>query len=49
MEAKDRLEDQLVKLNMELKDKNERLLELLEEQEDLRIQIYARDKSVALQ
>ena len=37
MEAKDRLEDQLVKLNMELKDKNERLLELLEEQEDLRI------------
>ena len=48
MEAKDRLEDQLVKLNMELKDKNERLLELLEEQEDLRIQIYARDKSVAL-
>jgi len=43
------LEDQLVKLNMELKDKNERLLELLEEQEDLRIQIYARDKSVALQ
>ena len=49
MEAKDRLEDQLVKLNMELKDKNERLLELLEEQEDLRIQIYARDKSIALQ
>jgi hypothetical protein len=49
LEAKDRLEDQLVKLNMELKDKNERLLELLEEQEDLRIQIYARDKSVALQ
>jgi hypothetical protein len=48
LEAKDRLEDQLVKLNMELKDKNERLLELLEEQEDLRIQIYARDKSVAL-
>lgn len=43
------MEDQLVKLNMELKDKNERLLELLEEQEDLRIQIYARDKSVALQ
>jgi hypothetical protein len=37
LEAKDRLEDQLVKLNMELKDKNERLLELLEEQEDLRI------------
>ena len=31
------MEDQLVKLNMELKDKNERLLELLEEQEDLRI------------
>jgi len=34
---------------MELRDKNERLLELLEELEDVRIQVYARDKSVALQ
>jgi hypothetical protein len=34
---------------MELKDKNERLLELLEELEDVRIQVFARDKSVALQ
>jgi hypothetical protein len=31
LEAKERLEDQLIKLNMELKEKNERLLELLEE------------------
>jgi hypothetical protein len=37
LEAKDRLEEQLIKLNMELKEKNERLLELLEEQEDLKI------------
>ena len=34
---------------MELKDKNERLLELLEELEDVRIQVFASDKSVALQ
>jgi hypothetical protein len=31
LEAKERLEDQLIKLNLELKEKNERLLELLEE------------------
>jgi hypothetical protein len=34
---------------MELREKNERLLELLEELEDVRIQVYARDKSVTLQ
>jgi hypothetical protein len=31
LEAKERLEDQLIKLNLELREKNERLLELLEE------------------
>lgn len=36
-------------MNLEIKEKNERLLEMLEEMEDLKIQIYARDKSVALQ
>lgn len=35
-------------MNMELKDKNEKLLELLEEMEDVRIQVYARDKSIEL-
>ncbi len=36
-------------MSLEIKEKNERLLEMLEEIEDLKIQIYARDKSVALQ
>lgn len=48
-EQKDRLEEQIVKLNQEGREKNERLLELLEEMEDLKIQVYARDKSIALQ
>jgi hypothetical protein len=34
---------------MEMRDKNERMLELLEDIEDLKVQVYARDKSVALQ
>ena len=49
LEQKERLEENVVRLNMELREKNERLLELLEELEDVRIQVYARDKSVALQ
>jgi hypothetical protein len=34
---------------MEMREKNERMLELLEDIEDLKVQVYARDKSVALQ
>lgn len=49
LEEKARLEDQVVKMNIELKEKNEKLLELLEEIEDVRIQVYARDKSIELQ
>jgi chromosome segregation ATPase len=45
---KHRLEDQIVKLNIDVKDKNEKILDLLEQIEDLKIQIYARDKSVEL-
>ena len=37
-----------MKLNIEAKDKNEKLLELLENIEDLKIQVYSRDKSVEL-
>jgi len=48
-EDKGKLEEQVVKLNLELKEKNEKLLELLEELEEVRIQVYARDKSVELQ
>jgi hypothetical protein len=36
-EAKDRLEDQVVKMNLELREKNEKMLELLEEIEDLKV------------
>ena len=46
---KHRLEDVVVKLNIEAKDKNEKILELLENIEDLKIQVYSRDKSVELQ
>lgn len=36
-------------MNMEMREKNEKMLELLEDIEDLKVQVYARDKSVALQ
>ena len=49
LEAKDRLEDQVVKLNQELREKNDKLLELLDEIEEVKIQVYARDKSIELQ
>lgn len=34
---------------MELKEKNEKMLELLDEIEEIRIQVFARDKSIELQ
>lgn len=36
-------------MNIELKDKNEKIIELLAELEDVKIQVFARDKSVELQ
>lgn len=36
-------------LNIELKDKNEKIIELLAELEDVKIQVFARDKSIELQ
>ena len=48
LEIKDQLEDQIVKMNLELHEKNERLLELLEQIEDVKIQVYARDKSISI-
>lgn len=38
-----------MKQNMEIKEKNEKLLELLDEMEEIKIQVYARDKSIELQ
>ena len=48
LNEKSRLEDQIVKMNMKLNDKNEKILELLEMMEDLKVQIYSRDKTVEL-
>ena len=45
----EKLEDQLTKLNRDLKDKNEKLIELLSELEDVKVQVYARDKALDLQ
>lgn len=48
-QEKDRLEDSLVKLNMDMKDKNEKILELLEELQEVKVQVYAGEKNVELQ
>lgn len=42
-------EEQLVRINLELKVKNEKILELLSELEEIKIQVFARDKSIELQ
>lgn len=43
---KHRLEDMIVKLNIDLKNKNEKILELIENIEDLKVQVYSRDKAL---
>lgn len=43
------LEDRCSKMNLDLKDKNEKILELLSELEDVKIEVFARDKSLELQ
>ena len=48
-EEKERLEQLVSDLNLELMRKNEKMLELLDEIEEIKIQVYARDKSVELQ
>lgn len=45
----DKLMDKTNQLNIELKDKNEKIIELLAELEDVKIQVFARDKSIELQ
>jgi hypothetical protein len=45
----DKLDDLNSKLNIDLKDKNEKILELLSELEEIKIQVFARDKSIELQ
>jgi hypothetical protein len=45
----DKLLDKTNQLTFELKDKNEKIIELLAELEDVKIQVFARDKSIELQ
>ena len=45
---KNRLEQAVARLNMEIKDKNDKMLDLLETIEDLKINIHSRDKAVEL-
>ena len=49
IEEKNKLEEEIINISNELKDKNEKILELLDEIEELKIQVFARDKSVELQ
>jgi hypothetical protein len=49
LEEKERLEEIVSNLNLELMRKNEKLLELLDEIEEIKIQVYSRDKSIELQ
>ena len=44
----DKLEDHTTKLNLDLKEKNEKIIELMGELEDVKIQVFARDKSIEL-
>ena len=46
---KHRLEDVIVKMNIDLKNKNEKILELIENIEDLKVQVYSREKAIELQ
>jgi len=43
------LEDTVVKLNSDLKIKNEKIIELLGELEEVKVLVFARDKSIELQ
>lgn len=38
----------IARLNIDVKDKNEKILELLGAVEDLRVEVYSRDKAVEL-
>ena len=46
---KNRLEDVIVKLNIDMKNKNEKILDMIETIEDLKVQVYSRDKALQLQ
>jgi hypothetical protein len=44
----DQQTDQITKLNLELRAKNEKILDMLNEVEEVKIQVYSRDKSIEL-
>ena len=49
MQKIEKLEDSVVRLNLDVKEKNEKIIELLGELEEIKIQVFARDKSIELQ
>ena len=49
LEIKHNLEEKISKLNMEMKDKNEKILDLMENIEDFKVEIYSRDRTIDLQ
>lgn len=48
IQEKGRLENVVTRLNLEIKDKNGKILDLLETIEDLKIGLYSRDKAIDL-
>jgi hypothetical protein len=43
------MDDLIIKLNIELKVKNEKIIEMLSEIEEIKVQVFSRDKSIELQ
>jgi hypothetical protein len=43
------MDDLIIKLNIELKVKNEKIIEILSEIEEIKVQVFSRDKSIELQ
>ena len=48
LNIKHNLEEKISKLNMDIKNKNEKILDLLENIEDLKVALYSRDKTIEL-
>ena len=49
LDMKRHLEEKMAKLTMDVKDKNEKILDLMENIEDLKVEIYSRDRALELQ
>lgn len=49
LQIKHHLEEQLTSMNVQLRDKNQHIFELLTNIEDLKVDIYSRDKTIDMQ